>query len=324
MSTYSYITTSDSESTPTKLLYYFDPTTSKRQYFSIPEKIVYYAAKNAESSTMFQKLLQICKYFFMVNPIVVVPSLKCISGNCYACDKNGKYCFQFNDSQTLNFKLWIQHEFKNCSGNVSWIFPWIYKNDANIIRFGAYIPSSTFEEFMYIAGNAEKLRMFGQSVKYSNGKNVLLEDIVKNLPKLKSLDYTCTPDESDITETTAYKLMEIQHFKQMSPITLKNIPETLDIGTMFDFMIEHKHLKIKLSYHHQVSDPCKELIREYCDRLRNENGCNSIIKCYTLYVTSSYYSTISLYSLSSDENDGELMFPWNEENEEWGLPWDQE
>uniref|UniRef100_A0A914Q328 DUF38 domain-containing protein n=1 Tax=Panagrolaimus davidi TaxID=227884 RepID=A0A914Q328_9BILA len=322
----SYSTTSDSQKKnkkkPTKLLYYFDPTTSKRQYFSIPEKIVYYAAKNATSPTMFQKLLQTCKYFFIINPVVIVPLLKCFYGDWYACNSVGKKCFQFKDSQTLYFKVWIQHEFDSYSGNVSRIFPWIYKCDAKTVCFGSLKQCLKFEEFMYIAGNAKKLRMFSQPVKYSNGENVLLEDIVKNLPKLKSLHFSFDDDESDVTETTAYKLLEIQHFKQMSHITLSNIPETLDIGTMFDFILENKHKKIQLFYHHQISYPSKKLIRECSDMLQNESGCDSIIKFYELYVPS-LYSTISSYSLSS--SDGELMFPWNEENdEEWEFPWDKE
>uniref|UniRef100_A0A914PIM2 Uncharacterized protein n=1 Tax=Panagrolaimus davidi TaxID=227884 RepID=A0A914PIM2_9BILA len=219
------------------LLCYFDPTTSKRQYFSIPEKILYYAAKNATSSTMFQKLLQTCKYFFIVNPVVFVPLLMCCSGSWDACNYGGKVWFQFKDSQTLNFKVWIQHQFLNFNGNVSRIFPWIYKSDAKFIQFGPYMPCMTFDEFMCIAGNAEELTMFSPSVKYSNGEIVLLEDIIKNLPKLKSLHLTCTSDESNVTKRTASKLMEIQHFKQMSHITLNSIPETLDIGTMFDFIM---------------------------------------------------------------------------------------
>uniref|UniRef100_A0A914QTL1 Uncharacterized protein n=1 Tax=Panagrolaimus davidi TaxID=227884 RepID=A0A914QTL1_9BILA len=309
---------------PWEIFYYFDPTTSKRQYFSIPEKIVYYAAKNATSSTMFQKLLHTCKYFFIVNPVIIVPLLKCFYGDWYACNIDGKKWFQLRDS--LYFKVWIQHEIDNHSGFVSRIFfPGIYKNDAKIICFG-YKPCMTFDEFVYIAGNAEKLTMYGQTVKYSNGEIVLLEDIIKNLPKLKFLDFSCTLDEIDVTERTASKLMEIQHFKQMSHINLKNIPETLDVGTMFDFILENKHIKIKLWYHYQISDPCKELIRECSKRLRNENGCDSTIRWFTtehgIYVPS-LYSTISLYSLSS--SDGELMFPWNEENdEEWEFPWDKE
>uniref|UniRef100_A0AC35FBZ1 Uncharacterized protein n=1 Tax=Panagrolaimus sp. PS1159 TaxID=55785 RepID=A0AC35FBZ1_9BILA len=87
---------------------------------------------------------------------------------------------------------------------------------------------------------------------------------------------------------------------------------------------ENKHIKIQLRYHHQISDPCKELIRECSYRLQNESGCDSTIGWFAeqLYGTS-LVSTVSLYSLSSD--DGELMFPWNEENdEEWELPWDKE
>uniref|UniRef100_A0AC35GDS1 Uncharacterized protein n=1 Tax=Panagrolaimus sp. PS1159 TaxID=55785 RepID=A0AC35GDS1_9BILA len=94
----------------------------------------------------------------------------------------------------------------------------------------------TFEELMCIAGNAEQLTMFGQTVKYSNGKNVLLEDIIKNLLKLKSV-HISSLDESNVTETTASKLMEIEHFKQMSHISLSNIPETLDVETMVDFIL---------------------------------------------------------------------------------------
>uniref|UniRef100_A0AC35GL93 Uncharacterized protein n=1 Tax=Panagrolaimus sp. PS1159 TaxID=55785 RepID=A0AC35GL93_9BILA len=301
-------------STTTAILFcYFDPKTSKRQYFSIPEKIVYYAAKNATSLAMFQKLLHTCKYFFIVNPVVIVPMLTCYSGIWEACYYGGKKCFQFKDSQTFNFKIWTPHYFTNLHCNVSQIFPWIYKNDANIIQFGPNMPCLTFDEFMYIAGNAKMLRMFSGSVKYSNGENVLLEDIVKNLPKLKSLHLTCTFDESNVTKRTASKLMEIQHFKQMSHITLNSIPETLDIGTMFDFIMENKHIKIELFYHRQVSNPCKELIQEYNNRLQNENGYDSIIKyCNIIYSNNRY-----IYF-------EELMFPWNEKNEKWEFLWDKE
>uniref|UniRef100_A0A914QBM9 Uncharacterized protein n=1 Tax=Panagrolaimus davidi TaxID=227884 RepID=A0A914QBM9_9BILA len=101
--------------------------------------------------------------------------------------------------------------------------------------------------------------------------------------------------------------MEIQHFKQMSHITLKSIPETLDIGTMFDFIMENKHIKIELFYHPQVSNPCKKLIQEYKNRLQNENGCDSIIKyCNTSYSKDGFIIFV-------DINDGELMIPGENE-----------
>uniref|UniRef100_A0A914R143 Uncharacterized protein n=1 Tax=Panagrolaimus davidi TaxID=227884 RepID=A0A914R143_9BILA len=118
--------------------------------------------------------------------------------------------------------------------------------------------------------------------------------------------------------------MEIQHFKQMSHIILSNIPETLDIGTMFDFIMENKHIKIELFYQREVSNPCKELILEYYDRLQNENGCDSIIDLYnewkdgwtsTSGTSASYTSYVNVDSFV-DINDEEFMFSFVDINDE--------
>uniref|UniRef100_A0A914PDB9 Uncharacterized protein n=1 Tax=Panagrolaimus davidi TaxID=227884 RepID=A0A914PDB9_9BILA len=107
----------------------------------------------------------------------------------------------------------------------------------------------------------------------------------------------------------------------------------MDIGTMFDFIMENKHINIELFYQRQVSNPCKELIQECYNRLQNENGCDSIIKydgimdyenwdeLSSTAVTNASYVIVDSFV---DENDEELMFPWNEKNEEWELPWDKE
>uniref|UniRef100_A0A914Q6B4 Uncharacterized protein n=1 Tax=Panagrolaimus davidi TaxID=227884 RepID=A0A914Q6B4_9BILA len=51
----------------------FCSTYNARQNWSLPNSIIYYISKNPSTSKSFQKLIQSCKYFFIKNPIIIVP-----------------------------------------------------------------------------------------------------------------------------------------------------------------------------------------------------------------------------------------------------------
>uniref|UniRef100_A0A914QYN5 Uncharacterized protein n=1 Tax=Panagrolaimus davidi TaxID=227884 RepID=A0A914QYN5_9BILA len=194
------------------------------------------------------------------------------------------------------FKIWLDHKFVHEHGNVFPVIPGIYKNDATVFRLCANYHDITFKEFLLITGNAEKLYMKNHTIKYENGKVVPFEDIVANLPKLKSLDYYS--DGMDFTPDSANKLMEISHFKNMSHLSLYDIPETLDVAKMFDFMVANKHLKVNLCYIRQVSDQFKILLKKYSQMLKKEKNCTSTITPFSDFLDASF-----LLSSSSEDDE---------------------
>uniref|UniRef100_A0AC34FGX2 Uncharacterized protein n=1 Tax=Panagrolaimus sp. ES5 TaxID=591445 RepID=A0AC34FGX2_9BILA len=64
----------DSKSVPKKKIYFTGP--HGRREWSLPDSIMYYMAMNPKSAEVYQKLVKSCKYFYIKNPIVVVPDLR--------------------------------------------------------------------------------------------------------------------------------------------------------------------------------------------------------------------------------------------------------
>uniref|UniRef100_A0AC34FM67 Uncharacterized protein n=1 Tax=Panagrolaimus sp. ES5 TaxID=591445 RepID=A0AC34FM67_9BILA len=48
---------------------------SLKQYFNLPESVMYYIAMNPSTPEVYLKLIQSCKYFFEKNPILVVADI---------------------------------------------------------------------------------------------------------------------------------------------------------------------------------------------------------------------------------------------------------
>uniref|UniRef100_A0AC35EW75 Uncharacterized protein n=1 Tax=Panagrolaimus sp. PS1159 TaxID=55785 RepID=A0AC35EW75_9BILA len=63
-----------------------------------------------------------------------------------------------------------------------------------------------------------------------------MEEIVENLPKLKSLLYTFLIDSSDISIETTQNLINIDHFKTLTEIDISGIPEIFDFYKFVNFM----------------------------------------------------------------------------------------
>uniref|UniRef100_A0AC34FSN6 DUF38 domain-containing protein n=1 Tax=Panagrolaimus sp. ES5 TaxID=591445 RepID=A0AC34FSN6_9BILA len=255
-------------------------------------------AKNPKNASVYQKLIQTCKYFFALNPIIVAPVLVCVKKEWFACERFEcfgelyKYC-KINDIPT-KFKIWLSRSidtnFEDVS-RLSPLIPRIYRSDAIEITL-LYCESSpigffydapvqkvkkfiTFHDFLFFAANAERIVLDNRSIKYENGDTVLFETIIKSLPKLKWLYYE-SDDGKDITSNSAFNLME--DFKGFSYLNLNGFTEKLDVETIFDFIIKNKHIEFNLHYHPDLSFPFKELVRKYSKLLLNESQCQSTIK----------------------------------------------
>uniref|UniRef100_A0AC34FF28 Uncharacterized protein n=1 Tax=Panagrolaimus sp. ES5 TaxID=591445 RepID=A0AC34FF28_9BILA len=291
---------------------FFDGTTQINQKFSIPEKILYYMAKNPKNAAVFQKLIETCKYFFIQNPIIVAPQLVCIKKEWYACSKyefKGRKCqrgFKINNLPS-NYKIWLSDKIVIRAGDDSilQIMPRIYQSDAIDITFENDDHILTFKEFLFLASNAERMVLDNRSIKYENGDTVPFETIIKSLPKLKWLNYE-SDNGKDITSNSAMNLIE--DFKRFSYLNLNGLNEKFNVKTIYDFIIKNRHVVLDLCYRRDISETYKERINKYSDRLEyyNRNKCRSTITFSGMryvYINSSDNEDMNVTSSNSSSNE---------------------
>uniref|UniRef100_A0AC34FTB2 Uncharacterized protein n=1 Tax=Panagrolaimus sp. ES5 TaxID=591445 RepID=A0AC34FTB2_9BILA len=333
----SSISTTTSSVSSSHATCFFDGTTQINQNFSIPEKILYYMAKNPKNAAVYQKLIQTCKYFFALNPIIVAPVLACyedewctckiyVSVGVFPCRR--RY-FKINNLPS-NYKVWLSDEIviQNGDSNILQIMPRIYRSDAMYITFENDYRILSFKEFLFLASNAKRMVLDNRSIKYENGDTVLFETIIKSLPKLKLLYYE-SDDGKDITSNSAMNLIE--DFERFSAMNLIGFTENFDVEIIYDFIIKNPHIELNLCYHSDISEIYKERIFKYSDRLRTEyyflDECRSTIRFDRKGYVYPLYDPSDLESVNSDSSlwswNERLLFPWNNDDEEgWALPWD--
>uniref|UniRef100_A0A914Y4N2 Uncharacterized protein n=1 Tax=Panagrolaimus superbus TaxID=310955 RepID=A0A914Y4N2_9BILA len=123
-----------------------------------------------------------------------------------------------------------------------------------------------FNDFLFLASNAEKFSLFCTVVKYPDGSVVPLEKLVDVLPKLKSVELynNCL---SCISTETVKELLKAPNFKRIDNIRFLGLPDTFDIDTFFIFIKKNKHVKISLSFCHEISDAYKNCIGKIFDEI---------------------------------------------------------
>uniref|UniRef100_A0AC35FH69 Uncharacterized protein n=1 Tax=Panagrolaimus sp. PS1159 TaxID=55785 RepID=A0AC35FH69_9BILA len=133
-------------------------------------------------------------------------------------------------------KFWLTDEFwcGKLSIPFSTIFSYLHQVDVKTLDFCKH--TFSFNEFVFLASNVEKITLCHVTVKNEDGTIVPLEKIVKVLPKIKEFEFSDNPVFSSFTANTVKELLEIPHLRTIDKFQLFNITEKFDIKTFFTYL----------------------------------------------------------------------------------------
>uniref|UniRef100_A0A914QU16 Uncharacterized protein n=1 Tax=Panagrolaimus davidi TaxID=227884 RepID=A0A914QU16_9BILA len=245
-----------------------------RQYFSIPEPIIFYAAKNPTSMKLYQKLIESCKYFFIKNPILNFHSLKICGNewkvckyNCYDCRWAETFCL--NDIEKIQSKISVQYTLKivsrtspNCASSM------ISKmKECNPVNLKLSYQNISFNEFLVFSKTLQACILYETKIIYENGKEVPCENLISNLPKAFHFDLTLREDSFSDFSNTANELLKIPHFKNLYSLNLSGISGDFDIDTFFDYLKENKTTRMFLEFNHWTSSEYENKLQMIADEI---------------------------------------------------------
>uniref|UniRef100_A0A914PRI7 Uncharacterized protein n=1 Tax=Panagrolaimus davidi TaxID=227884 RepID=A0A914PRI7_9BILA len=191
--------------------YYEFRASCSRQSFSLPESIVFYAAKNPSSMKLYQKLIQTCKYFFIKNPILTYHCLHfeenewktCVGGSCYRRQEQDREYRKINmNLNKLQSKLWIDYQLhisSSTSPMASSVASTMYNGcveSLELIR-----QHISFNDFLFFAPNVRLIFLEESQVVYQNGVEVPYEVIFANLPMVDLLYFQRANQFYDFSNT---------------------------------------------------------------------------------------------------------------------------
>uniref|UniRef100_A0A914QFT8 Uncharacterized protein n=1 Tax=Panagrolaimus davidi TaxID=227884 RepID=A0A914QFT8_9BILA len=237
------------------------------QNFALPDSIIFYMAKNPQSSKVYQKMIKSCKYFFIKNPILVIPQLYYNPTDQWHTNVNErKVCLKGITSKiwvsqnmvldSLRFGQFNDISFYRCDAKIHW-----YKK-VSVINF--------------FAPKCDKFRLYNSAFANDNGSILLIDAIISALPKLKS--FSCKPRHPSkmITFETVKKLLCIPHFYNLEYFHLTNIPESFDIGLFYEYIKVNKKAKICLHFSNQISQAYKNrlkmIAKDIIKRTKNQHN----------------------------------------------------
>uniref|UniRef100_A0AC34F2C5 Uncharacterized protein n=1 Tax=Panagrolaimus sp. ES5 TaxID=591445 RepID=A0AC34F2C5_9BILA len=239
-----------------------------RQAFSLPDSIMHYMAMNPPSAEVYQKLIQSCKYFFVKNSILVLPSYYEING--WGTMVNGE--LKDIDLSNNPSKLWITDTFnliKSDNTIASSIISKIYQ--CNVKNLQLHCQIITYDEFLILAPAVEHLSFAGVVVKYDDGTIVLFEKLVEQLPKVKKICLFLAGSEM-ITSKTIKELLKIPHFTTLDSFSLYTIPEVFDIESYYVHIKKNKCTKICLQFCYGISEEYKTRLEAIVDEIIGANN----------------------------------------------------
>uniref|UniRef100_A0A914YL25 Uncharacterized protein n=1 Tax=Panagrolaimus superbus TaxID=310955 RepID=A0A914YL25_9BILA len=182
-------------------------------------------------------MIKNCKYFFIKTPILVISDL--------IYDRNGwetevNKTLKSIDINTISSKLWITYQLCICQRNftnnslASSIIPKIYQCDATYLSLSDQV--ITLNEFIILCSSVIDLTSHQVTVKNDDGTVVLFEKLTKQLPKLKSINYTFTTPSNNTSKKSFEELWKIRHFSIYDYVRLFSIPEDFNIDCFYSFM----------------------------------------------------------------------------------------
>uniref|UniRef100_A0A914YIJ7 Ribosomal protein S2 n=1 Tax=Panagrolaimus superbus TaxID=310955 RepID=A0A914YIJ7_9BILA len=196
---------------------------------------MYYIAKNPKNAEVYQKMIKICKYFFVKNPILVISNLHYYQ-NGWGTRKNDGW--NSIDMNRISAKLWITDRLpvyrQHVSNNslVSSIIPKIYQCDAKYLILCDQVIS--LNELIFLCSSAEALDFKRVTVK--NGTVLAFEKFFEQLPQIKVIYYTFSTPSNNTTKNTFKDTWKISHLSNSFHFYLFNIPQNFDIDIFYSYM----------------------------------------------------------------------------------------
>uniref|UniRef100_A0AC34FLJ4 Uncharacterized protein n=1 Tax=Panagrolaimus sp. ES5 TaxID=591445 RepID=A0AC34FLJ4_9BILA len=162
---------------------------SMRQYFALPESIMYYMAMNPSSAEVYKKLIQSCKYFFEKNPILVAADIYgettiCSKKECDGYDDEGRCCVKI-DLEKFSTKFWFTHAFyldnTDKPNFTSMLCPKIYRCEAKILSLTDQ--NLMYDELQFLGSSVEHIGLRFCQITNADGSTVMLGEILGALPR---------------------------------------------------------------------------------------------------------------------------------------------
>uniref|UniRef100_A0AC35GW92 Uncharacterized protein n=1 Tax=Panagrolaimus sp. PS1159 TaxID=55785 RepID=A0AC35GW92_9BILA len=260
-----------------KRIYFSGPYS--RQNWSLPDSIIFYIAKNPCSAKLFQKLVQMCKYFFIKNPIIIIKQFYKNEKLEAVLEKIEKRIILSN---IISYKFWVTNDrIRPTSKIISSIIPYIYKVDVK--KIFVYGQNISFNDFICFSKNVECISFINTNLKNENDSNIPLEKLVETLPKLKKLSIN-NPDYDRylITSETMKELIKIKHVPQIDTICFAGLTDTFDIETFYDYMKKNKHTRFYFSFSYRFSNAYLNRLEEIVDEIIETQNHDYKVPCFTV------------------------------------------
>ena len=168
----------------------FTSTPPGKQRFSIPENIVHYIMKNPTSYQIWKKLIQVCKYFFSKNPIVVVDSLWRVYGSTFNWDVCLFYYGRKNiDIENISFKLWIISDLDAVNyypqAYLDLPIQKIYRSELTKLRLQNV--SLSYNEFKFLTSSdtINQMKLVRVLIQHNDGSSLSYDEILQLVPSVK-------------------------------------------------------------------------------------------------------------------------------------------
>uniref|UniRef100_A0A914PJA5 Uncharacterized protein n=1 Tax=Panagrolaimus davidi TaxID=227884 RepID=A0A914PJA5_9BILA len=158
------------------------------QEFSFRKPIMEYIWKNPSTPKVYQKLIQCCKIFFFKNAILVIENLEYYNGWRYCKGKDcskcpyGRHVMEKLDTDKLLCDIWLSEKLcVNTYGNLGRIasnfIPKISRY--NVVNLQLFNELLYFDELKFLSKGVKECSLHWNLVKYSNGEEVPLENIIR-------------------------------------------------------------------------------------------------------------------------------------------------
>uniref|UniRef100_A0A914QQ73 Uncharacterized protein n=1 Tax=Panagrolaimus davidi TaxID=227884 RepID=A0A914QQ73_9BILA len=238
-----------------------------QQNFSMPDSIIFYVAKNPRTAELYLKMVKTCKYFFIKNPIIIIPYLDAYGGKWRVYEKPF-------DLTKYNCKYWITDGiyadgFKCGNQNIfSSIISKLYRCDVKCLILYSQIIS--YQDLSLLISSAEKIDLNNVIVKHADSSVVQLEDIVAVAIKAKEI----FDNKPTITPKTMKELTKLPNFTKLDYFTFCNVSEVFDIDAFYSYMKKNQHTKIYIRFDEQISDAFKNRLEIIVDEILETQHIN--------------------------------------------------
>uniref|UniRef100_A0A914QML3 Uncharacterized protein n=1 Tax=Panagrolaimus davidi TaxID=227884 RepID=A0A914QML3_9BILA len=197
---------SNSETTLSDILMRYDSknapfrSTYQRQAFPFRDTLIRYITNNPSSAKVYQKMIQSCKYFFIKNPIIIIPKLCSDDAGWYTQVSRPSKNRRSVSLNELTSKIWVTDLLSVCWSTptllaVASFMQKIYQCDATSVFIRRQMFS--FNDLMIIASKSEMLDL--SNVVVINNDEIVpkkdqfyfeaavsLEALLKALPNVKN------------------------------------------------------------------------------------------------------------------------------------------